>query len=131
LNGTHQLLAYAAAAAAAAADDDDDILGGNINSTKKSPETLLRASRKVGLEVNTETTKYMVMTNQQTVEQNHNLLIDNKFFENVAKCKYLGTAVENENCIQEEIKSRLNSGNACYHYVQSPLSFRLLSEIFN
>jgi hypothetical protein len=32
----------------------------------------------------------------------------------------------NQNCIQEEIKSRLNSGNACYHSVQSLLSSRLL-----
>jgi hypothetical protein len=30
--------------------------------------------------------------------------------------------------IQEEIKKRLNSGNACYHSVQSLLSFRLLSK---
>jgi hypothetical protein len=29
--------------------------------------------------------------------------------------------------MHEEIKSRLNSGNACYHWVQSLLSSRLLS----
>ena len=42
--------------------------------------------------------------------------------------KYLGTTLTNQNSIQEEIKSRLRSGNACYHSVQSLLSSRLLSE---
>jgi hypothetical protein len=38
------------------------------------------------------------------------------------------TTVTNKNMIQEEIKRRLNSGNACYHSVQSLLSSRLLSK---
>jgi hypothetical protein len=32
-----------------------------------------------------------------------------------------------QNCIHEEIRSRLNSGNACYHAVQNLLSSHLLS----
>jgi hypothetical protein len=40
----------------------------------------------------------------------------------------LGTTVTNQNLIQEEIKKRLNSGNACYHSVQKLLSSRLLSK---
>ena len=39
-----------------------------------------------------------------------------------------GKSLTNQNCIPEEIKSRLRSGNACYHSVQNLLSSRLLSK---
>jgi hypothetical protein len=45
----------------------------------------------------------------------------------VAKFRYLGTTLTDQNHMHEEIKSELNSGNACYHSVQSLLSSRLLS----
>jgi hypothetical protein len=46
----------------------------------------------------------------------------------MAQFKYLETTVTNQNMIQEEIKWRLNSGNACYHSIQNVLSSRLLSK---
>ena len=54
--------------------------------------------------------------------------IDNNTFERVEGFKYLGTTLTNQNSIAEEIKSRLRSGNACYHSVQKLLSSRLLSK---
>jgi len=54
--------------------------------------------------------------------------IDNSTFERVEEFKYLGKTLTNKNYIQEEIKSRLQSGNACYHSVQNLLSSRLLSK---
>jgi hypothetical protein len=59
--------------------------------------------------------------------QKHGIKIANRSFEDVAKFKYLGTTLTDQNCMQEEIKGRLNSWNACYHSVQSLLSSRLLS----
>jgi len=46
----------------------------------------------------------------------------------VEEFKYLGTTLRNQNSIQEEIKSRLKSGNACHHVVQNILSSSLLSK---
>jgi hypothetical protein len=60
--------------------------------------------------------------------QNRDIKIANRSFENVSQFKYLGTTVTNQNLIQEEIKRRLDSGNACYHSVQNLLSSRLLSK---
>jgi hypothetical protein len=48
-----------------------------------------------------------------------NIKIANRTFEGVEKFKYLGTTPTDQDCILEEIKSRLNSEKACYHTVQS------------
>ena len=52
----------------------------------------------------------------------------NSIFERVEEIKYLGTTLTNQNAIQEEIKSKLRAGNACYYSVQNRLSSRLLSK---
>ena len=56
---------------------------------------------------------------------------DNSPIERVEDFKYLGTTLTNQNSIQEEIKSRLKLGNACYYSVQNLLSSSLLSKKLN
>jgi hypothetical protein len=68
----------------------------------------------------------MIMSRHPNSGQNQNVMIANESFENVAKFRYLGMSLTNQNDIHNEMKSRLNSGNACYHSVQSLLSSRLI-----
>jgi len=56
LNGTHQLLVYG---------DDVNILGGSVHTMKENAETLVVASKEIGLEVNADKTKYMDMSRDQ------------------------------------------------------------------
>jgi L-lysine 2,3-aminomutase len=70
----------------------------------------------------------MLLSRHRNAGQNHNLEIANTSFESVEKFKHLGTRVTNQNLIQKEIKSKLNSDNALYHSVQNRLSSRLLSK---
>jgi hypothetical protein len=70
----------------------------------------------------------MLLFCHQNAVKNHDIKIANRCFETVAQFRYLGTAITNQDLIQEEIKRRLNSGSACYHSVHKLLSPRLLSE---
>jgi len=54
--------------------------------------------------------------------------IDNTSIERVEEFRYLRTTLTDQNSIQEEIKSRLKLGNACYHSVQNLSSPSLLSK---
>jgi len=120
LNGKHQRLVYAGGV---------NILGGSVHTIKKNTEALVVASKESGLEVNADKTEYMVVSRDQNSGRIRSMKIDNNSFERVEQFKYLGTTLTNQNFIQEEIKSRLKSGNACYLSVQNLLFSSFLSKI--
>jgi len=68
------------------------------------------------------------MSRDQNAGRSHGKNFDNISFERVEEFRYLEATVTNQNFIQEETKSRLNLGNACYHSVQNLLSSNLLSK---
>ena len=69
-----------------------------------------------------------IMSRDQNAGRSHSMKIDNSSIERVEEFKYLGTTLTNKNSIQEEIKSRLKIGNACYYSVKNLLSSSLLSK---
>jgi hypothetical protein len=119
LNGTRQLLAYA---------DDVNLLGDNIDTVKKNMETVIDDSKEFCLEINVDKTEYMMLSRLQNVGQNRRKTNSKQMIRKCVTVQIFGATVTNPNLIQEEIKRRLNSGNACYHSVQNILSSRLLSK---
>jgi hypothetical protein len=79
LNDSHQLLATA---------DDVNLLGDDIDIIKKNTETLIDASKEIGLEINIETTKYLLLAHHQKASQNHDIKIGKRSFENVSQFRY-------------------------------------------
>ena len=68
LNGTHQLVVYAA---------DVNILARSVHTVKEKAETLLVSSKVTGLEVNFDKIKYMIMPRDQNAERSYNIKNDN------------------------------------------------------
>jgi uncharacterized protein YoxC len=91
-NGTHQLLAYA---------DYVNLLDDDIETTKKSTETLIDASKEVGQEVITESTKYKSVSRHQNAGQYMDIKIANTLLENIFQIRYLGN---------DRNKSKFDSG---------------------
>ena len=106
------------------------MLGENLQTIRENTEILIKASKYIGLEINSEKTKYMITSCHQNVIQNQNIAIANLWFENVEKFGCLGVTITNTNDIREEIKRRINMGNACYYSLETILSSRLLSKKF-
>jgi hypothetical protein len=79
LNGTHQLQAYV---------DDVNLLGDYTDNVHIITDTLIDASKAVGLEMNVEKIKYVFLSRHQNTGQNWDIKVANRSFENVAQFRY-------------------------------------------
>ena len=73
-NDTHQLLVYS---------DDVLLLEGSVHTMQDNVEALVVASKEIGLEVNADWFKYMVMSRDQNAGRCHSLMMDNRSFESM------------------------------------------------
>jgi hypothetical protein len=71
----------------------------------------------------------MLLSHYQIAGQDHDLKIANRSFQNVSQFKHAGMTVTNQNLIHEEVRRRINSGNARYHSVENFLSSRLSKNV--
>ena len=94
LNGNHQLLVNA---------NDVNVLGGSIHSKKEKTESLAVAGKKIGLGVNADKTKYMVLSLDQNAGQSHTVQTVNSSFERVDEFRYLGTILTNQNTFRKKL----------------------------
>ena len=96
LNHTHQLLAYAA---------DVNILGGSIHMVKENAEALVVATKEIGLKVNADKTKYMVMSREQTTGLSYTMKVDNSSIERVEEFRYLGTTSTDQSIFRKKLRA--------------------------
>ncbi|KAJ4450993.1 hypothetical protein ANN_02428, partial [Periplaneta americana] len=98
LNGLHQLLIYV---------DDVNMLGENPQTIRENTGILLEASKEIGLEVNPEKTKYMIMSRDENIVRNGNIKIGNLSFEEVEKFKYLGATEQRLRVFENKILRKI------------------------
>jgi len=96
--------------------DDIVILGNSRQNITQIMSILLMVSKRIGLCINEEKTKFMILSRRE--KDQSNLQIDNLTFERVDHFKYLGVNINNKNYMNQEIVERLASGNRCYHIIQ-------------
>ena len=89
------------------------------------------ASKEIGLEVNVDKTKYMVMSGDQNAGQSHTMKVDNSSLKGWNSSSIGNNLNKPKLKAREEIKSRLKSGNACYHSEQNLFSSSLVPKNIN
>jgi hypothetical protein len=80
----------------------------------------------MGLAVNAEKTKYMVVT--RGPENSSNLKVRNNEFKQVNEFKYLGVTLNNKNIMHEKVNVRMNKANRCYFAMETLFKSKTLSK---
>jgi hypothetical protein len=72
---------------------------------KENAEALVVATKEIGLEVNADKTKFMIMSRDQNVRRSHSVKIDNRSFGSVEELKNLGTNLTNQYLFRKKLKA--------------------------
>jgi hypothetical protein len=96
VSGKHQIVAYA---------DDVHILGGSVHTVKENAEALAVVTKEIGLEVNANKTKYMVMSREQNAGLDDSLKTDSSSIERVEGIKYVGTTLTDQNLFLKKLRA--------------------------
>ena len=118
--GPEMLLAYA---------DDIDTVGGSTVKTKEMFVKIEKETRKVGLTINEDKTKYMHVSRGPRGDRiRQNITMDTYNFECVSQFQYLGAVITSDNDVSSEIKMRIQKGNRCFFAMRDLFKSRLLSK---
>jgi len=66
-----------------------------VHTIKENTKAVVVTSEEIVLEVNSDKTKYMVMSRDQNAGQSHSVKTDNSSFERLEEFRYLGTTLIN------------------------------------
>ena len=72
---------------------------------KENAGALLVATKEIGLEVNADKTKYMVMSRDRNAGRCHSVKIDNSFVERMEEFIYLGTTLIDQNFFRKKLRA--------------------------
>jgi len=117
LNGKTGILAYA---------NDIIILGYTKNEIRSTTESLINSSKKMGLSINEDKTKYLIMS--RNVVNKSNLRVGPYCFEQVDNFKYLGVNINDKNNMHNEIQITISAANQAYFTMNKMLSSKMLSK---
>ena len=84
--------------------DDVNMLEGSIHTIKEKAGALIVASKEIGLEVNTDKPKYMLMSQDQNAGSSHNTKTDNRSFVMVEEFKYVGTTLTKQITFRKKLR---------------------------
>ena len=80
-------------------------MGGSVRTVKENAEALVVATKEIGLEVNADKTKYMIMSRDQNAGRSHSMKTDNSSIERLEEFKYLGATLRNKVLFRKKLRA--------------------------
>lgn len=114
-----KLLAYA---------DDIALIGNNQSEIEEYFKIIEERAHQVGLVINQEKTKYMIIQKNEINHTSRTVNINNKEFEVVSNFKYLGININERNQIEHEINARLNNANRSFYSMHKILKSKSVTQ---